>query len=74
VYQKIIPRSLSYDFEIVYERLFKAYQTIKCSLSLTYCLILISGHQSLAAHALWLVLELAMESAMIVNYGDEQDV
>ena len=74
VYQEVISGSLADDFEIVHKRKLRANPRIECSLSFTCCLVFVAADQPVAAHSLWLEVELAMDPTLGVNGVDEQDM
>ena len=72
--QEVIARSLANDLEIIHKGLLKAYLTIEGPRRLTGRLILVTRGEAGAAHSLGLVLELGMETALVVNHRGEQNM
>ena len=71
---EVVARSLANDLEIVFEGLFKANLAIEGSLCFAGRLILLSCDKASAAKSLWLVVELGMEAALVIDNSKAQKV
>lgn len=74
VYQEVVAGPLANDLEIVYKRELEAYLAIEGFLRHARPLVLFARGQADAAHSLWLEVDLAMEPALAVKRGVEEEV